>query len=86
MIKPAGLAKPKLFKQIPGFTTLDYLLDYVTYAHAVIHVQWNAQDSVAIGRYVLITGNTIDVSGARIKGEFQAFLYGSHVHWLLEPL
>jgi hypothetical protein len=33
----------------------------------------NAQDSVGIGQYVLITGNTMDVSGAWIKGEFQAF-------------
>jgi hypothetical protein len=69
----AGMAKPKLVKKIKRSTTLDYFVDHAAYPHAVIHVQWNAQDSVGVGRYVLITGNTIDVCGAKIKGEFQAF-------------
>jgi hypothetical protein len=50
-------------KQIPGSTTLDYFVDHA-YLDAVIHVQWNAQDLVGVGRYILITVNTIDVSGA----------------------
>jgi flagellar biosynthesis/type III secretory pathway protein FliH len=51
----AELAKPKLVKQIPESNTLDYLVDHATYLHAVTHVQWNAQDSVGVGQYVLIT-------------------------------
>jgi hypothetical protein len=62
----AGLAKPKLVKQIPGSTTFDYLVDHATYLHVVVHVQWNAHDSVGVGQYVLITGNTKDVSGVNI--------------------
>jgi hypothetical protein len=55
----AGLAKPKLVKQIPGSTTLYYLVDDALYLHAVIHVQWKSQDSIGLGRYVLITHRVV---------------------------
>jgi putative cofactor-binding repeat protein len=49
---------------------LYFSLIFATYPHAVLHVQWNAQDFVGVGRYVLITGNTIDLAHA-LKASFR---------------